>query len=207
MVEQQAPKNNPKQFNLRVNTYEFMEHFFESKLNMPKDFPKNPNLLDTPMPKIEFNGHDSAPCHQFSDDSYLLALGIQDYLTHCGYTSSIVTLIDKQQRPIAYLTKCKQNYFDVFGSFIRKKDIHSRPYGEKIADWIPLNEEEDRLQEQAKDQMIAKLDEFDDERWFEYGDNGDYKYIPTGEEMHYSEAFDQFLMRVGQHYFTQLQKI
>lgn len=186
-------------FDLSVSVEEYMTSFFEVTLTMPQEV----NLSLDIDAQTTLGDFERVPSLEFDDSSYLLASGIQDYLNHCGYECQIVALLNKEQKPFLYLAKYEDRYFDALGSFSTESALAERPYGQSVKSVVCLDDDE-QLAEQAKDLIIPTLDEFDNEEWFDFGVDGIYKHVPTGAEVHYSEAFDQYSLHIGQYYFQQL---
>lgn len=186
-------------FDLSVSVDEYMASFFEVSLTMSKEL----NLSMDLDAQTTLGDFERVPWLEFDDSSYLLASGIQEYLNHCGLDCQIVALMDKDHKPFLYIAKCEERYFDALGSFSTEEALAERPYGQLVTSMACL-EDDEKLAEQAKDLIIPTLDEFDNEEWFDFGIDGIYKHVPTGQEVHYSEAFDQYTLHIGQYYFQQL---
>jgi len=187
------------EFSFDVSVNDFMTHFYEKAKALPKNL-----MLQTDVEvKTQFTESFSYDWWSFLDNSFLLASGINDYLTHCGYEPTIHALLNKHGETRMYVVECEGVFWDVVGSFKSKQDFVNRPYKKYVSQMVEVGDD-GKLFEKSNELLHGVLDEFDDEKWFVLDEvSGDYK-DHKGNEMHYSEAFDLFLLCIGQYYFSKI---
>lgn len=187
------------EFSLDVSVDDFMTHFYEKA----KALPKTLTLQTGVEVNTQFSESFSYDWWNFQDNSFLLATGINDYLAHCGYEPTIYALLNKHGETRMYVVECEGAFWDVAGSFKSVNDLVKRPYSKYVSKMVEVGDS-GKLFEESNEHLYDFLDEFDDEKWFVLDEtSGDYK-DHKGNEMHYSEAFDLFLLSIGQYYFSNI---
>lgn len=187
------------EFSFDISANDFMTHFYEKA----KALPKNLTLQTGVEVKTKFTESFSYDWWNFLDNSFLLATGISDYLAHSGYQPTIHALLNKHGETRMYVVECEGVYWDVVGSFKSVNDLVNRPYNKYVSQMVEVGDN-GKLFEESNEHLYGVLVEFDDEKWFVLDEvSGGYK-DHNGNEMHYSEAFDLFLLCIGQYYFSQI---
>lgn len=187
------------EFSFDISANDFMTHFYEKA----KALPKNLTLQTGVEVKTKFTESFSYDWWNFLDNSFLLATGISDYLAHSGYEPTIHALLNKHGETRMYVVECEGVYWDVVGSFRSVNDLVNRPYNKYVSQMVEVGDN-GKLFEESNEHLYGVLDEFDDEKCFVLDEvSGGYK-DHNGNEMHYSEAFDLFLLCIGQYYFSQI---